>query len=177
MTTYSKKEVAEILKKPERTIQFYVAEGLVVPDKKKRGTAMKFTRDDLMTFAMIEALLKPLHKGQKYKYPLSFIKDVLDALKRGNAEVWKPKRGLVSLNDFYSSDEWGKTKELFLIGNGKKYELHVFPIVGQDTEKYGNFEGINKAVSMLVAPTKVTSLTIIIMSRIKSEALAVIKKK
>lgn len=128
MEQYLKKDIAKILNKPIRTIQYWTDEKLVIPDiepSQGKGKARVYSKRNLIEFAMIEVMCGP---GQMYLelYDAKFILKILrnggvvegyqhimfagtEDTKFGSSRI--PK-GVNVLEDFYTSTEWGKTREL-----------------------------------------------------------------
>jgi DNA-binding transcriptional MerR regulator len=83
MAEYLKRHIAEILKKPARTIEFWTSSGLVVPEiqpSEGKGKARIYSGRNLTEFAMVELLAR-------LDIPLDTIRHVLGALRVGK---WIP---------------------------------------------------------------------------------------
>jgi len=120
---YTKSEIANILKKNKRTIQYWTDFGLVEPDispSMGKGKARLYSDKNLVQFAMVEYL------GQ-LGVELNTMKDVMDGLRKGyeeidhgepvghineNGEVVKERIWRTDFSDFFENREWGNIKEL-----------------------------------------------------------------
>jgi DNA-binding transcriptional MerR regulator len=94
---FRKTEVAQILGESPRKIQFWVDQGLVIPDvipPSGKGRAVIFSVKNLIEFEMIRIL------QNKCKLKLSFIRSFLNSLRETE-------------QDFYSNPEWGKSLDIF----------------------------------------------------------------
>jgi len=117
MEEYLKRDIAKVINKPIRTIQFWTDKGLVVPDivpSEGKGKARVYSKRNLIEFAMIDVMCGP---GRMY-LELSMAKSILDMIRWGGVGesgfqygFGKPK-GKNLLSDFYTSPVWGDTKEL-----------------------------------------------------------------
>lgn len=128
MAEYLKRDIARILKKRPNTIEFYTASGLVIPDiepSQGKGVPRVYSGRNLMEFGMIEVM-------SRIGTTLSTAKNVLSILRKGEWHVPeedrpisdKKKKGIfslgeaqydVSFKDFWTSEKWGLTEELFFV--------------------------------------------------------------
>jgi len=124
MTEYLKRDIARILKKRSASIEYYTSTELVIPDiepAQGRGKPRVYSERNLIEFGMIEI-------ASRMRISLSTIGLFLNTLRSGKfipegfteilltkstteASDWL-KNKKVFFNDFWTSDEWGVTKEL-----------------------------------------------------------------
>ena len=126
-----KKEIANILGRPLRTIQYWTDIGLVVPDvipSQGKGIARVYSPRNLLEFAMIDIMVANM------QVPLETIKYVFRCLRNGidldelqMREVFGDSRPPPKFYDFYVNSEWGKTKELIysdsILYDQEKHEI------------------------------------------------------
>ena len=129
MEQYLKRDIAKTINRPIRTIQYWTDEGLVVPDivpSEGKGKARVYSKRNLIEFAMVNVMCGP---GQMY-LDLNTAKFILKVLRYGGYEKpdsnfqfvqyaesnkkggWYVPRGVNPIKDFYTSEDWGKVKEL-----------------------------------------------------------------
>lgn len=109
MEIYYKKDIVEILDRPLRTITQWVDSGFIVPDvedSRGKGKARIFSERNLIEFAMLDLMSKGLGVKQlEIKFILNNLKGIWDI-------AWAPFYTLDQIEDFYTSKEWGFSKEL-----------------------------------------------------------------
>lgn len=129
MEQYLKRDIAKIIKRPTRTIQYWTDEGFVIPDivpSEGKGKARVYSKTNLIEFAMLEIMCGPGHMYLEL-YDAKFLLKILrnggedesgyqhvmftgsEDNRFGGSNI--PKGSKV-LEDFYTSAKWGKTKEL-----------------------------------------------------------------
>jgi DNA-binding transcriptional MerR regulator len=141
---HTKSDIAIILKKNKRTIQYWTDFGLVMPDispSMGKGKARVYSDKNLVQFAMVEYL------GQ-LGVELITTKDVMDGLRKGymemkfdeeivavddNEQIKKARMYRYEFFDFFESRAWGEEKELaflFACNRSKTYsqkaKKHLF---------------------------------------------------
>jgi hypothetical protein len=93
MTEYDKNEIAKLIGRPVRTIEYYSRIGLPDVEPPGRGRAQVYSGRNLVEFAMIEILSRRLART------LELVGAILKLIR-------------TEVDDFFSSDEWGNSKEL-----------------------------------------------------------------
>jgi DNA-binding transcriptional MerR regulator len=100
--TYSKRNIAEFLKLPVRTVTFWTDFGLIVPavrPSQGRGIARLFDYTNLLQFAMIDAL------SRKLGINLDDVQKIMLALNAGHYKQ-------TEFGDFFTHSDWGLKREL-----------------------------------------------------------------
>ena len=135
MAEYRKRDIAGILKKPPRTIEFWTSSGLVIPEiqpSEGKGRPRVYSGRNLQEFAMVELLAR-------MGVSLDTIRRVLSVLRNGK---WIPPREYfqtfsikgrpseerynelvnkeiqehtIRFESFWTSAEWGVTTELVFV--------------------------------------------------------------
>ena len=123
MEIYYKKDIAEIINRPVRTITQWTDSGFVVPEVKAsrgKGKARIYSKRNVIEFAMIDIL------SGKFQIFQKTVKVILDSLRgdpswrhRGAYPINKPK--FTEFEDFFENPEWGNKKELAFITEGFAY--------------------------------------------------------
>jgi DNA-binding transcriptional MerR regulator len=157
---YTKADIATILKGKKRTIQYWTDIGLVVPDispSQGKGNARKYSDANLVQFAMIDYLSRLGIENATIKTILDGLRKGYDELKDDNGEVQK-----ILFSDFFSSREWGDTKELAFVQSwyavsslepraqallaGQRvrpiFGFRIFQVISQDKPGAGGVEGL-----------------------------------
>lgn len=122
MEEYDRRDVERLTQTSETTVQFYVRNGVVVPEisaPSGRGKALKFSRNNLIQFGMVKILQRD------YGMLLLSMQAIFDNLRKGK---WKD----VNFNDFYTNSEWGDSKELVYVEKGGGARKAGFFIVRPD---------------------------------------------
>jgi DNA-binding transcriptional MerR regulator len=110
---YTKADIANILKKKKRTIQYWTDFGLVIPDvspSQGRGKARVYSDRNLVEFAMIDYLSRLHIELASVKAIMAGLRKGYDEIKGDNGEVQK-----ITFSDFFRNREWGDTKELAFV--------------------------------------------------------------
>lgn len=109
MIVYHKKDIAEILGRPVRTITQWLDSGFIIPDvedSRGKGKARLFSKTNLIEFAMFDLMSKGMNIAQ------AEIKYILDHLKGIQTEAFGFWSSYEEISDFYTSDKWGYSFEL-----------------------------------------------------------------
>jgi hypothetical protein len=93
MTEYDKNDIAKLIGRPVRTVEYFSKIGLPDVEPPGRGRAQVYTETNLREFGMVEIL------SQKHARELSLIKAILHLIRN-------------EVPDFFSNNEWGESKEL-----------------------------------------------------------------
>jgi len=123
---YTKREVAERTGRRTNTINYYVNEGIIIPDiepQAGRGKPMVFSDRNLVEIKMIEHMARMgvslgvaqialgiLRKGSWY--PGDILLEMHDS---AEAALKRIKKETVSFNDFWKSSKWGGLKEVVFL--------------------------------------------------------------
>jgi DNA-binding transcriptional MerR regulator len=139
MSEHVKKNIANILKKPPRTIEFWTSSGLVLPEivpSQGKGKSRVYSDRNLIQFGMVDLM-------SQMGVSLDIIRNILTVLRMGEwtpepfpwefrgvegedgkkaIEEWK-KTNKIHFYDFWGDDAWGKTKELVFVLEKGMYPL------------------------------------------------------
>lgn len=128
MKEYVKAEIAEIIGKPPRTIQYWTDMGYVMPDIERgggKGKARIYSHRNVIEFGILAVLSEetPLH--------LMSIHNILHDIREKG-----PKKGSGYV-DFYTEPAWGVSKELIygmvLDGSGMTLQIKSY-VMGKDED-------------------------------------------
>ena len=109
MEEYLKSDIAKIIDRPIRTIQYWTDQKLVIPDiepSQGRGKARVYSKRNLIEFAMIVVM------SSWSNVELASIDFILEALREGR-DIFSPVE--TTFYDFYTNSEWGDKKELVFV--------------------------------------------------------------
>ncbi len=126
MDGYSKRNIAEILGRPVRTITHWTDFGLVIPDirpSQGKGISRIYSGKNLLEFAMIDIMTKQMG------IPLDTVQEIFGNLRKkadvtASIKDWREKTPIsrllshsarVTLEDFLSNADWGTKKDLLYI--------------------------------------------------------------
>ena len=113
MEIYYKKDIAEIINRPLRTITQWTDSGLIVPEIKAsrgKGKARVYSKRNVIEFAMVNLMTTELEIHQRVtKQILGFLRDEEEY---GYVAFWVDFK---EVKDFYESSDWGNSKELAAI--------------------------------------------------------------
>jgi DNA-binding transcriptional MerR regulator len=130
MAEYLKRDIARILKKSPRTIEFWTSSGLVIPDiepSQGKGKPRVFSGRNLLEFVMIDMLAR-------MGVSLEVIKEILGVLRKGEwinksiansiakssglsdeEKEQKKRQNTQVFKDFWISEAWGFSRELVYV--------------------------------------------------------------
>jgi hypothetical protein len=134
---YLKRDIARIIDRPARTIQYWTDHGVVIPDivpSTGKGKARVYSHRNLIEFGMVDIMCRQM------KMELDVASNILDLIRWGGVGesgfqygFGQPK-GVNLLADFYTSPEWGESKELAcMISTNRAFsdeELVPPPVMG-----------------------------------------------
>ena len=157
--TYLKSDIANIINEPPRKIQAWTDFGLVVPDivpPRGKGFARVYSERNLIEFGMVK-----IWKDQDM-LSLDLIRLVLNGLREAKTDQ-------INADNFYTSSEWGHSKELVALTYGCT-EVRFFVT---STKAYEATEGIIARTDPM-APGNKRVHTVIFMGKTKIEALKIL---
>jgi hypothetical protein len=162
MTEYDKNEIAKLIGRPVRTIEYYSRIGLPDVEPPGRGRAQVYSEMNLVEFAIIEIL------SQRLARELGLIKAVLEIIRK-------------EVPDFFSNNKWGGTKEVVFLeviapsskkGEGIDDHIRIETVEKGPDGRYPLDEvyaGLNDGVQL--------SGRVTFLGAVKKEALGLIKRK
>jgi DNA-binding transcriptional MerR regulator len=196
MSEFRKRDIAKILKESPRNIEFWAAEGLVVPDvevSQGRGKPNKYSKRNLVEFGMIELLSRMGVSLERIRHILEILRkgewnppgDPFPSLPKDSAKKaillkeWQ-KYNNVQFKDFWTSPEWGFTKELVfrsistVFWREKLYKNEWF-IVLEKKEDEPEFPSIDQAFINLGGKFKAADVdTVIWLGSIRNNAMELV---
>jgi DNA-binding transcriptional MerR regulator len=150
----TKKQIAETLGRPIRTITYWTDANLVHLDDaedRKAGRARKFAERNLIEFAMVDVMTK---RGIEIKA----VKTIMDAI--------QPDAGI---EDFFGNSKWGLEKELaYLEWDNVDGRQQKIAIISDDKDML-SFVGINPINPKIVA-------RIVWIGQVKQQALKLLSE-
>lgn len=122
---YLKKDIAQILDKPARTIMYWTDCGSVSPDiypSQGKGKARVYSERNLVEFAMTDILSKD------HDVSLKVIGDIFQRIHK--EKLWLKKTGENLFETFFSDPNWCESHEMVFIGDKRKpgpFKLEIIP--------------------------------------------------
>ena len=173
---YRKVDIARLLGEPTRKIQYWVDQGLVIPEivsKGSKGRAMVFSKQNLIEFAMVKKL-------QQYDLKLIAISRVLRLL-RGENRIFF---GKVDFRDFYTNPGWGIDRELIYFASKTDNDFEAILYIKDGIEQQMQTNRLNmsepetnNALGFLLREKDILAQTMIMLGRVKNQAVNDLNRK
>ncbi|WP_028315702.1 MerR family transcriptional regulator [Desulfatibacillum aliphaticivorans] len=164
MLELTKREIAEKLNLPIRTIQLWTDQGIVFPDVRAasgKGIARLYSERNLLEFAMVKILAKD------YNIKLTQLQSMFLLLRQD--DLGETPSGF---KDFYTDPSYGNSKEMLYVmsinassmGGGNQ-------LIVMTKEKGKDFAGLENLVQPFSETEAVIGFSILFIGRIKKQAM------
>ena len=121
MDVYSKRDIAEKLGRPVRTITYWTDFGLVIPDirpSQGKGISRIYSKQNLLEFAIIDIMVKQMEIPlDTVQYIFKNLREKIDVTKSKKdwGESFESRFTAVPLKNFLTNPDWGPKKDLLYI--------------------------------------------------------------
>ncbi len=140
MKSFRKDRIAELFKRPKRTVTYWADAGLIHPDDpraRRPGRAREFSERNLIEYGMVDTLTRLGVELETVKIIMDYIQPDAD-----------------NIQDFFRDSKWGKTRELaFIEFNDNQGKTAKFVFIKSDQDILP-FMGMNKKNPILLNVSK-----------------------